>query len=194
MPIQLNNDTPRVSTPVVKRTKIGERFVGAVVRTEQRDVLKDGKKVLKANGKPRQEMVVYCVAMPKTTAVAGIGDHVGVPDPGDEVRLILRGGAFGDWIEARKSHRGGHLNVGDVVVQVVEFAQAYDASGNIKGGRITDQAAVDALPRQTTIGFYGPLSLHEPKDAEWVEAAEAAYHRGNAIPAASPVLSDEEPF
>lgn len=195
MPISLNDDAPRISTPVVKRQKIGEKFVGAVVRVEQRDVLKDGEKVLKANGKPRQELVVHCLAMPSTTAVAGIGDTIGVPEPGAELRLILRGGAFGDWIEARKTHRNGHLNVGDVVVQVVEFAQAYDANGGIKGGRLTDQAAIDALPRQTTIGFYGPLSLHEPKDQQWVAAAEAAYHRATAIEAAPAVDDDtSEPF
>ena len=38
-----------------------DTVTGAVVRTERRDVFKDGKPVLKANGKPRQELVVTTV-------------------------------------------------------------------------------------------------------------------------------------
>ena len=51
-------------TPVLRRKRIGEEFVGALVRTTQRDVLKrddatgTDRPVLKANGKPRQELVV----------------------------------------------------------------------------------------------------------------------------------------
>lgn len=204
MPIDLNDDVQRTSTPVVKRQKIGDKFVGAIVRFEQRDVMKKNPATdtlepsLKPNGKPRQELVVTCVTMPKTTSMAGIGDLTKVPEPGDIVRLILRGGAFGDWIEARKSHRNGGLRVGDVVVQTVEFAQCYDAGGSPKGNKITDQATADAVPRGTTVGFYGPLTLHEPKPdgAEWVAKAEEAYREANAIqlaPAAGAV-DDEEPF
>lgn len=204
MPIDLNDDVQRTSTPVVKRQKIGDKFVGAIVRFEQRDVMKKNEKTgllepsLKPNGKAKQELVVTCVAMPKTTSPAGIGDHTKVPEPGDIVRLILRGGAFGDWIEARKSHRNGGLRVGDVVVQTVEFAQAYHADGTPKGGKITDQATADEVPRNTAIGFYGPLTLHEPKPdgAEWVAKAEEAHREANAIqlaPAAGAV-DDDEPF
>lgn len=203
MPIDLNDDVQRTSTPVVKRQRIGDKFVGAIVKFDQRDVMKKDKKTgdlqpsLKANGRPKQELVVTCVTMPKTTAPAGIGDTAGVPEPGDIVRLILRGGAFGDWIEARKTHRNGGLRVGDVVVQTVEYAQCYDADGDPKGGKITDQAAADAVPRGTTVGFYGPLTLHEPKDDEWVAKAEAAYRDATAITLAvpaAPVDEDDAPF
>jgi hypothetical protein len=204
MPIDLNDDVQRTSTPVVKRQKIGDKFVGAIVRFEQRDVMKKNPATdtlepsLKPNGKARQELVVTCVAMPKTTSPAGIGDSTSVPEPGDLVRLILRGGAFGDWIEARKSHRNGGLRVGDVVVQAVEFAQCYDASGGVKGGKITDQATADDVPRSTTIGYYGPLTLHEPKPdgAEWVAKAEAAYLDATAITLAptAPAGDVEDPW
>lgn len=198
MPIDLNDDVQRTSTPVVKRQRIGDKFVGAIVKFDQRDVMKKNKKTgalepsLKPNGKPRQELVVTCVTMPKTTTPAGIGDSHGVPGPGDVVRLILRGGAFGDWIEARKTHRNGGMRVGDVVVQVVEYAQCYDADGDPKGGKITDQAVADGVPRSTTIGFYGPLTLHEPKDDEWVAKAEAAYREATAITLAVPAPADED--
>lgn len=176
------DDGARTSTPVVKRTKIAELFLGAVVKTEQRNVLRDGAEVLNdRTGKPRQELVVTCLALPGTTAVAGIKDTTAVPAPGDTVRLILRGGAFGQWIEARRGHRGGQLHVGDVVRQVVDHAQAYDAAGAKRGGQITDQAAVDALPRGVTVGFYGPITLHEPKDPAWVQRAEQAHQQATAI-------------
>jgi hypothetical protein len=176
------DDGARTSTPVVKRTKIGEVFLGAIVKTEQRDVKNNGDVVInERTGKPRQELVVTCLALPGTTAPAGIKDTTVVPEAGELVRLILRGGAFGQWIEARNGHRGGKLHVGDIVRQTVDHAQAYDAAGSKRGAAITDQAAVDALPRGVTVGFYGPLSLHEPKDATWVAKAEQAYQAATAI-------------
>lgn len=201
MPIGLQEDTPRTSTPVVKRQRFGDKFVGAIVRFEQRDVQKRNETTgvmtpqMKPNGKARQELVVHCLAMEGTTSVAGIGDDNGVPGPGTEVRLILRGGAFGDWIEARKGHRDGGLNVGDVVVQKVEWAQAYNANGQAQGGKITTQADADALPRTTSVGFYGPLTLHEPKDQALVEEAEAAYRKATAVVLDAPSSDgDEEPW
>jgi hypothetical protein len=195
----LKDDKPRVSTPVVKRQRIGEKFVGAIVRVEQRDRMKkindEWKPILKDNGKARQELVVHCVAMPGTTTVAGIGDDIGIPAPGTEVRLILNGKAFSQWIEARKMHRGGELGVGDVVIQTVDVAQAYDAGGNPKGAELTDQAVIDTIPRGTSVGFYGPLELHEPTDHEWVAVAEKAHGDATRLMAADPVFTDDEaPF
>lgn len=190
MAITLDEGARATGTPVVKRTAIGEVFLGAIVKTEQRPVLRDGAEVInERTGRPRQELVVTCVALPGTTAPAGIKDHTSVPEPGELVRLILRGGAFGQWIEARNAHRGGSLHVGDIVRQVVDHAQAYDAAGSKRGGQITDQAAVDALPRGVTVGFYGPLTLHEPKDQSWVAKAEAAYRQATAIVLEQPATS-----
>lgn len=200
MPITLEDAPRSQATPVVKRQRIGERFVGAIVKAEQRAQTKtvDGVRVeqTKPNGKPRQELVVHCIAMPKNTAEVSLGDDKHLPEPGEAVRLILKGKAFGEWIDARKTHRGGQLHVGDIVVQEVTHAQQYDANGQPKGGEITDQAQADAVPRGTSLGFYGPVTIHEPKDAEWVAKAEAAYHALTAIEAAPAVEQtwDSDPF
>jgi hypothetical protein len=185
MPITL--DTPSTpGAPVVKRTKIGERFVGALVRQQQRDVHKDGKPVVKTDGKHRQELVLTLLALPGTTAKAEIGGEGGVPEPGDLVRLILRGGGFGDWIEAKKSH--GEIQVGDIVEQVTEFAQAYDADGNAVGQKITTNEQLNEVPRSRAVGVYGPLTLRRAgaEERAWVEKAEAAYYETKA-----PVVLEE---
>lgn len=169
-------DSTSTSTPVIKSQKIGEVARLALVRWEQRAMKRDGQEVLNPRtGKPRNEMIIHGLALPGTTALAGIGDLQEVPAPGTPCRFILRGGGFGQWIEARKSHRNGKLCVGDVVVRTVDFAQAYDAQGAPKGGRITSQAEVDKLPRSTTIGFYGPISLEQSDDEAMIAQAEAAY-------------------
>ena len=156
MPITI--DEPRApGHPVVKRQAIGECFIGALVRQEQRAVQKkadDGsmQPVLKADGKPRQELVLTLVAMPGTTSPAGLGDTTAVPNPGDVVRLILRGGGFAAWLDAKKS-LGRGLQVGDVVTETTEFAQVYDAWSAPSGGKITDQAAVHAALRARLEAF-----------------------------------------
>jgi hypothetical protein len=38
----------------------------------------------------------------------------------------------------------------------------------------------DAVPRNVTIGFYGPLSIREGTDPAWIEAAEQAYRSDEA--------------
>ena len=58
--------------------------------------------IVKPNGKHAQELVVTCLTLPNTTSPAGLGDDESVPEPGTIVRLILKGKAFGDWIEAKK--------------------------------------------------------------------------------------------
>jgi hypothetical protein len=169
-------DTGSTSTPVIKSQKIGEIARLALVRWEQRAMKRDGQEVINPRtGKPRNEMIIHGLALPGTTALAGIGEMQEVPAPGTPCRFILRGGGFGQWIEARKSHRNGKLCVGDVVVRTIDFAQAYDAQGAPKGSRITSQAEVDRLPRSTTIGFYGPISLEVANDEAMVAQAEAAY-------------------
>ncbi|MGE2714215.1 hypothetical protein ACQI4L_09170 [Mycolicibacterium litorale] len=168
--------------PVVKRTALGQTFNGAVLKAEARDRLKRGddgsmQPIVKSNGKHAQELVVTCLTLPGTTAPVGLGDDEKVPAAGDIVRLILKGKAFGDWIEAKRSLPNGTVAVGDVVTQTTSVAQVYDAQGNASGGEITDQAAVDqARGRGRSVGIYGPLSLRAPKDgSEWAEKAVAAY-------------------
>lgn len=170
-------DSGSSSTPVIKSQRIGEVARVALVRWEQRAMKREGVEVINPRtGKPRHEMIVHGLALPGTTALAGIADRQEVPPPGTPVRFILRGGGFGQWIEARKAHRGGKLCVGDVVMRTIDFAQAYDAQGAPKGARLTSQAEVERLPRSTTIGFYGPIALEVPTDEAMVAQAEAAYH------------------
>jgi hypothetical protein len=130
--------------------------------------------------KVKQEMVIHALALPGTTMEARLGDEGGVPAAGDRVRVILKAKGFGDWIEARRSHRKGKLNVGDVLVLETRWAQQYDQDGNPKGPKIEDQAAADAVPRNVTIGFYGSLTLKEGTEQRWIVAAEQAYREDEA--------------
>jgi hypothetical protein len=195
MAIEIQDQGVRTGYPVLKSQRIGEVARIALIKFEQRNVMKRNERtgqdepVMKPNGKPRQELVVHGIALSGTTAIAGLGDESGVPAAGDRVRMILRGGGFGNWIEARKGHRGGKIQVGDIVERTTDWAQAYNADGSPKAGQIKTQAEADALPRSTTVGFYGGLTLAEPKDHSWTAQAEQAYMDDQAID----LGGDEEP-
>lgn len=204
MPIEL--DEPRAAgLPVVKRTAIGQTFNGVVVKLESRDRLKKGddgvmRPILKADGKAKQELVVTCLVLPGTTAPAGIGDVEAVPEPGDKVRLILKGKAFGDWIES-KNALGRGVQVGDVVTQTTTTAQVYDANGDPSGEPLTTQEQINAVPRNRSVGVYGPLTLGPATDPAWTAKAEEAYYELKApisaepdTPAAPAQRQQERPF
>ena len=123
----------------------------------------------------KQEMVIHGITLPGTTMEAKLGEQGGIPAPGDRIRLILKAKGFGDWIEARRHHRGGKIHVGDVLTLQTEHAQQYDQAGNPKGPKITDQATADATPRGVTIGFYGPMALAPNSDPAWIAKAEEAF-------------------
>lgn len=186
MPIELESPTT-TRTPVLRRRQIGETFTGALVKHQQRDVLKDDKPVLKANGKPRQELVVTLVALPGATMPAGLGDEEAAPQPGDIVRLILKGGGYGEWIEADKALKP--RQVGDIVTVTSDYAQAYNADGTPTAGKITDQAEINTLKaRGRTVGIYGSLTITRPTPAEapYVQQAEAEYMAASATPLPDP--------
>jgi len=204
MPINLEEDR-KPGLPVVKRTALGQKFFGAIVKVDQRDRQRRDEStgtmvpILKPNGRPRKELVITCMTLPGTTAPAGIGEQESVPNEGDLVRLILKGKAFVDWIES-KNALGRTIQVGDVVEQVTNCAQVYDAQGNPSGAELTDQAAVNAVPRGRSVGIYGPVKVRAAKeDSEWVAKAEAAYHslqeRISVEPGGGSLsgFSDEEP-
>ena len=181
-------------TPVLRRKRIGEEFVGALVRTTQRDVLKrddatgTDRPVLKANGKPRQELVITLITISSTMA-AGLGEEVAVPEPGDIVRSILKGGGFGQWIEANGLLKP--RQVGDIVTLTSEWGQAYDAHGAPTGDKLTTQAQLDAVPRERSLGVYGSVAIRRatPAETEWVTAAETAYHAAQPV-----VVLDDDSF
>jgi len=203
MAIEINDSGNYVSYPIVKHQRIGESCKLAVIRWEQRDCLRkdpNTQQMVKIpngvdrSGRPKfkQELVIQAVAI-AGDMVAAIGDSAGVPAPGDRVRVILKAKGFGDWIEARKSHRGGKFNVGDVLLMSTDKAQQYDQNGTPKGAEIRTQSDADAVPRNTTLGFYGSLSLVPGQEARWIDAAEAAYRddenaerQRNAIPLGRP--------
>jgi hypothetical protein len=196
--------------PVVKRTALGQQFNGAILKSESRDRLKRGddgsmKPIIKPNGKHAQEMVVTCMTLPGTTAPAGLGEDESVPQPGDIVRLILKGKSFGDWIDAKKTLPDGSVAVGDVVTQTTTSAQVYDAQGNASGPETTDQSVVDqARIKGRSVGIYGPLTLRVPSgDSEWTNKAISAYRTLNSAEVAAPTPTpawepdnsyDEPPF
>jgi len=168
--------------PVVKRTALGQQFNGAVLKSESRDRLKradDGSMapIVKPNGKHAQEMVVTCMTLPGTTAPAGLGEDESIPEPGEIVRLILKGKSFGDWIDAKKVLPDGTVAVGDIVSHTTASAQVYDAQGNESGPETTDQAVVDqARAKGRSVGVYGPLTLRVPApESEWTPRAITAY-------------------
>jgi hypothetical protein len=201
MAIEINDAGNYVSHPIIKHQRIGESCKLAVIRWEQRDRLRKDpgtQQMVKIpngvdrNNRPKfkQELVIQAVAI-SGDMVASIGDKSGVPTPGDRVRVILKAKGFGNWIEARKAHRGGKFNVGDVLVMSTDKAQQYDQNGTPKGPEIRTQADADAVPRSATLGFYGSLSLASGQEARWIDAAEAAYRddesaerQRNAIPLA----------
>jgi len=220
MAIEINDSGNYVSYPIVKHQRIGESCKLAVIRWEQRDRLrKDAgtQQMVKIpngvdrSGRPKfkQELVIQAVAI-SGDMVAAIGDSSGVPVPGDRVRVILKAKGFGDWIEAKKGHRGGKFNVGDVLLMSTDKAQQYDQNGTPKGPEIRTQADADAVPRSATLGFYGSLSLVPGQEARWIDAAEAAYcddenaeRQRNAIPLGGPAepadgyhdeFAEEPPF
>jgi len=185
MAIELQ-DNARPSAPVLRNQRIGELAQLAIVKTEQRDrLLKNpvtGTLEKMAAGtrddgsiKYKQEFVIHALALPGTTMQTKQGEEFVTPAPGDRMRLILKGLAFGRWIDARKTHRGGKLNVGDLLITGTDQAQAYDQNGKPKGEPIKAQAEADRIPRGVTVGFYGPIELAEPTDPAWVETAEQAF-------------------
>ena len=142
MAIEINDAGNYVSYPIIKHQCIGESCKVAVIRWEQRDRLKDDpitkQKVKMPNGfdrngqpKFKQELVIQVIAI-SGDMVASIGDRSSVPVPGDRVRLILKGKAFGDWIDARKKHRGNKINVGDVLLLDTTHAQAWNSDASPK--------------------------------------------------------------
>lgn len=198
MPITLGSGSGSSGTPVIKRLTIGEEFRGVVVDIEPRDMLKDGKPVLKDNGRPRQELVVHLLTMPGTTMSVGLKGEVHVPDVDEACRAILPGGAYGQWIEAESKLPGGKVNVGDLLWMNTTHAETYDISGR-PTGRYATQAEVDAHyagRKSGTVGMRGDLKLarDDVKYAEWVAKAEAAYYERQAGKRTPIVVGGQQPY
>jgi len=159
MAIELNDQT-RTTFPVLRHQRIGELAQLAIIKTEQRD------RLMKNQGTGQLERIPNGISrdgQPKFKQEL------------DRVRMILKGMAFGRWIEARKTHRGGKLQVGDLLITGTDQAQSYDQTGKPKGEAIRTQAEADRIPRGVTVGFYGPIELAEATDPAWITKAEEAF-------------------
>lgn len=175
MPIELDDQSSGPRSPVLRRRRLGEAFLGVLVRTDRRQQIKDNVPQTKPDGRPKNELVVTMLALPGTTMNAGLGDNESVPEPGDTVRAILKGGGYGAWIEADQALKP--RQVGDVVLMTSDYAQVYDADGRPTGERLTDQGSLDAVPRGRSVGVYGSVAIRRPgaEEASWVTKAEEAY-------------------
>src|SRR5690242_18694381 len=174
MPIALEEEY-KPGLPVVKRTALDEKFFGAIIKVDTRNRLRRDETskrmvpVLKDDGSPAKELVVTCMVLPGTTAEVGIKDESYVPKPGELVRLILKGKSFGYWIES-KAELGRPVQVGDIVSQITDRAQVYDAKGNPSGDEIKDQATLNNVPRNRSVGIYGPIEVRPAREgSEWIE-------------------------
>lgn len=183
-------DDPNTTTryPVLKHRKIGEQYFGMLIKTpEQRDQQKKDDRtgvigpIPNGRGGFRKELVVTLLTLPGTTMTAGPELEPVTVAEGDIVRLILKGKAYGTWIDADKALPG--RQVGDVVWTNTTYGQAYDANGQPHGGTLASDAECDAIPRGITVGRYGDLAIRRanPDETPWVTKAEAAYHADKAV-------------
>ncbi len=191
-PIDLEENEGGNLPPIMRRQVLGQTAVLAFAGKEARDQRdQEGNPVPHATkpGKIAQELVLTAVVMPGTTMIAGKGDDEWVPEPGDVVRTIFKGKAYGEWIEATNA-LSPKYRIGDVIEQTLDSAVVYAGKGDT-GKPLADQAAVVAAKMKgKTVGIYGPVTVRRATDAEdpWVEKAEDAYREGKAID-----LPDEAP-
>lgn len=206
--IPLDEGAGGVGSPVLKRRRIGEQFVGMLAHIERRDH-RDiaGNVVLKPDGKPRSEEVLTFVTLPGSSITAGIGkdDPGHVVEAGEVVRYIVTGGAYAAWIDAKKELRRGPV-VGDVMTLVHDHADVYPGPGQKPVARYTTQDQVDAHrinQRQGAVSIAGPIALRAALDGEsgtWLNDAINAHHAAKGRKAAAPVpaygadYGDDAPF
>lgn len=194
---------PRI--PVLKRQTIGATFTGCIIDTRWRNqqrrnpVTNALEDVLKADGKPRQELVLTLLTI-ASTMPAGIGDDApAVPAPGTIVRDILKGGACSQWIDAGKAIAGGPARF-DIYTTTTTYAQVYDQNGGASGPKITTNDQLNAVPRGRTVGVYGELTvaMYGPEHAAWVQLAQQAHLAATREPlagaSAAPAPAGEEPW
>jgi len=200
MPIE--DPTPTTAgAPVLSHRAIGQKFKGVTcAMPEQRDRLKydadaqTSRPMLKPDGKPRQELVVTMMTIASTMPVGKI-DEARIPVEGEVVRIILKGKAYGDWIDAGKE-LGAKPGVGYIVEIDTTVAQAYDESGHPTGPELTTQAEADAVPRGRSLGYYGPLKVRtaaNPDEIAWDTKACAFYNDTNRPAAPTTTVDDDEP-
>lgn len=183
MAIQLGDNSTGTRYPVLSQRRIGEEFVGGVIKFERRERhTKDGETIYnKKTGKPRYELVVHLLTL-RGDMQAGLAGEYTTPERGEVVRAILKGGAFGNWIEAQNALPRG-LQVGDMVYMNTDKAVRYVETD--PKAALTTQAEVDEYKktpawteRKETLSWQGEVKIREPKPDEvgFVAECEAKYH------------------
>lgn len=181
MPIELDDPNAKARYPIVKGRAIGDAILLMLIKSpEQRDQQKKNdqtgqlEKVPNGRGGFKKELVVTGLALPGTTAPKGpITEPVAV-EPGEIIRVILKGKSYGEWIDADKALP--KRQVGDVLGQRIDKAVTYDQNGNVTG-ELTTVEQVNAVPRGVSVGHYGTLGIRRATadEQEWVTKAEAAH-------------------
>ena len=172
--------------PVIKRTNIGEKFVGGIIKTEQRELMKKHPQigvlepVKKPNGKVSQQLVVYLLVK-ENTMLAGTGDQEHTPEPGSIVRALFDRGGFHQWIEAKNAY-GGPTKVGLLVgmntTHIVRFPPGdgpQQPCGEIRTAEELAAYLIDPSKRNENIGRRGEIGIKECDDPVFVEECKKAY-------------------
>lgn len=195
-------------TPFVKFTDHGQTFVGAFGSApreckRQRRKYDTGEPLVKSDGKPMWEEVMYFITMPGTSASIGNLEMGYTPiEEGAEVRLSVSGFRWGQIIDARKdlpAHAGfkaGQPCSGDIYeitligwsAEAKDPARAKAAGFTVVENRIVlrDQESKDAyvLAQSRTGGNTNPakdftmtIRRPGPNDKRWEQDADALFDR-----------------
>ena len=114
MAISLEDERPD-ALPVVKLPNVNDAIIGAIVDMETGDAydLKTKLPKVKDNGKPCKRLVLTIrVVRCDGETLVGLADDLHKPIEGELARIIVEGGTWKWWIEAKQNH---HIEVGDFV-------------------------------------------------------------------------------
>jgi len=152
--------------PIMKQRVIGEVFYGSIIKDEMRqqtDMEGNLRWKDEAKTKPARELVVHLLAI-KGDMQAAIGGESSVPEPGEKVRVILRGGGWGAWIDATKVY-GSTVLWGDVLRMTTTHATRYNSGGTELGDLKTNDEVMAwkqspaNTERKESIGFRGDVAF-----------------------------------
>ena len=185
--IELSDGSVAQRTPILKKRAIGDYAAFGLVRTEQRPIYKQNsfgelQPDTKEDGRPKYELVLHGVSLGGTTMQAGLGDQIGVPKRGDEVRYICRAGGYRQWIDAKKELRR-NVRVGDIVEFRVNEAWLY-FNGRKKGPVMRTMEEVNACRERSpgqVIGFYGDITIAASSDASLTTVCCDLYREHEAM-------------
>jgi len=190
MPIEL--DTGGELPPIAKYIALGQEVRGGIVGIHKRQRTKynpldpeDREPIFKKNGKPSYELLVTIKTTEGTTAVTGKqGEEVPIV-VGSLVRMIHKGGGFGNYIDASKALMkvaGRNVSVGDLYHGWCSDVTIYKNGSKIVEG-VTDPEIVEkALEKDPKIdlGFYSSIEIDPPSDPEFLAECERLYHQAQA--------------